>query len=297
MISLILSIIFTVFLFVCFKEFEKREINTHQAITINYITASFLAYIINYNDINIIDLISSNWIDDNNEFLTNEFYFLFSTIFLGVFFVIMFNIMAITTQRLGISIASLSSKISLIIPVLTSLLIYENTKFYFINGLGILLAMISVYFTLKKDVKLSYPITIAIILFFGAGILDTSLEFIQYNFFKSNSDNFNFIVIVFFSAFIAGFLKVIFGNHKIQLKNIYSGIILGIPNYLSIYFVLEALDQLGGITVFPVLNIGVVLISTIISFIYYKEKINFINWIGISLVCVSIFLILYKYDV
>ena len=297
MISLILSIIFTVFLFVCFKEFEKREINTHQAITINYITASFLAYIINYNDINIIDLISSNWIDDNNEFLTNEFYFLFSTIFLGVFFVIMFNIMAITTQRLGISIASLSSKISLIIPVLTSLLIYENTKFYFINGLGILLAMISVYFTLKKDVKLSYPITIAIILFFGAGILDTSLNFIQYNFFKSNSDNFNFIVIVFFSAFIAGFLKIIFGNHKIQLKNIYSGIILGIPNYLSIYFVLEALDQLGGITVFPVLNIGVVLISAIISFIYYKEKINFINWIGISLVCVSIFLILYKYDV
>ena len=157
--------------------------------------------------------------------------------------------------------------------------------------------MISVYLTLKKDVKPSYPITIAIILFFGAGILDTSLDFIQYNFLKSNSDNFNFIVIVFFSAFIAGFLKIIFGHHKIQLKNIYSGIILGIPNYLSIYFVLEALNQLGGITVFPVLNIGVVLISAIISFIYYKEKINFINWIGISLVCISIFLILYKYDV
>ena len=103
-----------------------------------------------------------------------------------------------------------------------------------------------------------------------------------------------FIVIVFFSAFIAGFLKIIFGHHKIQLKNIYSGIVLGKPNYLSIYFVLEALNQLGGITV---LNIGVVLISALISFIYYKEKINFINWIGISLVCISIFLILYKYDV
>ena len=138
MISLILSIIFTVFLFVCFKEFEKREINTHQAITINYITASFLAYIINYNDINIIDLISSNWTDDNNEYLTNEFYFLFSTIFLGIFFVIMFNIMLLQHKDLGYQY-SLSSKISLIIPVLTSLLIYENTKFYFINGLGILL--------------------------------------------------------------------------------------------------------------------------------------------------------------
>ena len=51
-------------------------------------------------------------------------------------------------------------------------------------------------------------------------------------------------------------------NHKIQLKNIYSGIILGIPNYLSIFFCIEIIRGIGGIiVVFPVLNIGVVLIS------------------------------------
>ncbi len=40
-----------------------------------------------------------------------------STIALGAFFIVMFNIMAITTQKLGISISSMASKMSLIITL------------------------------------------------------------------------------------------------------------------------------------------------------------------------------------
>ena len=92
--------------------------------------------------------------------------------------------------------------------------------------------------------------------------------------------------------FITGLVKMIFDNNKINLKSIFSGILLGIPNYFSIYFVLKSLDELGGIVVFPVLNIGVVLLSTIISFIYYKEQMSLLNWMGISMSCISIILIL-----
>ena len=68
--------------------------------------------------------------------------------------------------------------------------------------------------------------------------------------------------------------------------------ILGVPNYFSIYFVLKSLEELGGIIVFPVLNIGVVLLSSIISYVYYKEEMSLLNWSGISLSCISIILIL-----
>ena len=100
------------------------------------------------------------------------------------------------------------------------------------------------------------------------------------------------MITVFFVAFLAGLLKIIYSQQKIQLKNIMAGISLGIPNYLSIYFVLEALDQLGGIIVFPVLNIGVVLLSSILSFMIYKEYLSKLNWSGIALACISIILIL-----
>ena len=278
MIALVLTVLLTALLFLCFKEFSKRAINTHQAITFNYLTASALGLLFYSNPISINEVITADWI--------------FPTITLGVFFVIMFNVMAITTQKLGISIASMASKMSLIIPVFAALLLQENTDFSFVNGLGILLALIAVYLTFKKEEQLAQPITIAIILFFGAGILDMSLNYIQENYLKNEDDIGQFIIIVFFVAFLAGLLKIIYSQQKIQLKNIMAGIALGIPNYLSIYFVLEALNQLGGIIVFPVLNIGVVLLSSILSFMIYKEHLSKLNWSGIALACISIILIL-----
>ena len=77
MSSLILTILSTVILFLCFKEFSKRAVDTHQAITFNYLTASLLGYSCCNNPIQINEIINSDWI--------------YPTIALGVFFLIMFN--------------------------------------------------------------------------------------------------------------------------------------------------------------------------------------------------------------
>jgi len=277
MISLILTILLTVVLFICFKEFSKRNINTHQAITFNYLTASLLAFIFYEKSISFIEIINSSWI--------------FPTIALGVFFIIMFNVMAKTTQRLGISIASMASKISLIIPVIGAILLQENNISY-TNGLGILIAIIAIYLAFKKKQNSNQSIYIAIILFFGTGILDMCLDYIQHNLLENNNQSSQFIIVVFFIAFIAGLIKIILSKEKIKSRNIIAGIFLGIPNYLSIYYVLISLEKLGGVIVFPILNISVVLLSTILSFFVYKEYLNTLNWTGIILACISIILIL-----
>ena len=277
MISLILTILLTVVLFICFKEFSKRNINTHQAITFNYLTASLLAFIFYEKSISFIEIINSSWI--------------FPTIALGVFFIIMFNVMAKTTQRLGISIASMASKISLIIPVIGAILLQENNISY-TNGLGILMAIIAIYLAFKKKHNSNQSIYIAIILFFGTGILDMCLDYIQHNLLENNNQSSQFIIVVFFIAFIAGLIKIILSKEKIKSRNIIAGIFLGIPNYLSIYYVLISLEKLGGVIVFPILNISVVLLSTILSFFVYKEYLNTLNWTGIVLACISIILIL-----
>jgi len=67
-----------------------------------------------------------------------------------------------------------------------------------------------------------------------------------------------------------------------------------LPNYFSIYFVLLALENLGGVVVFPILNIGVVLFSSIISWLFYKEKMSKTNWIGVTLACISILIIMWN---
>ena len=278
MIALSLTIILTTFLFLVFKEFSKRDINTHQAITFNYLTAALIALFIGDVNYNVTNLINADW-----------FYL---TIALGVFFIVMFNIMAITTQKLGISISSMASKMSLIIPVIGAI-IFQNASIGVYKIAGIMIAIIAVYLTFKKSGSTTKP-TLAIILFFGAGILDMWLDFIRNNYLSSTVDFNFFIITVFFTAFSIGLLKVIWDGKRILRKNIVAGIVLGIPNYFSIYFVLLALENLGGIYVFPILNIGVVLFSAIISWLFYQEQMSKTNWTGIVLACLSIIIILWN---
>ena len=278
MISLTLTILFTVSLFIFFKEFEKRNIDTQQAITFNYLTASIIAILLYGNSICLSDIVNTSWI--------------YPTIALGVFFVVMFNIMAKTTQQLGISIASIASKMSLVIPVIAALLFQRNINLSIYNYIGILLALIAIFLTFKKKQKTQKSLKIAIFLFFGAGILDSFLDYIREKHLESINDFNLFIILIFFIAFFTGFVIIIIKRNKISFKNIIGGVLLGIPNYFSIYFVLLSLESLGGAVVFPVLNIGVVLISTIISYLVYKENLNKENWFGIVLACISIFLLL-----
>ena len=278
MIALSLTIILTTVLFLVFKEFSKRDINTHQAITFNYLTAALIALFIGDVNYNVTNLVNTDWFH--------------SAIALGSFFIVMFNIMAITTQRLGISISSMASKMSLIIPVIGAI-IFQNASIGIYKIAGIMIAIVAVYLTIKKSGSTAKP-TLAIILFFGAGILDMWLDFIRNNYLSSNIDFNLFIVTVFFTAFGMGLLKVIWEGKRILRKNIVAGIVLGVPNYFSIYFVLLALENLGGIYVFPILNIGVVLLSAIISWLFYQEQMSKTNWMGIGLACLSIVIILWN---
>mgnify|MGYP001487240112 FL=1 len=180
---------------------------------------------------------------------------------------------------------------SLIIPVLLTFLLQKNFNTSLFKIIGIFIGLLSVYFIFKKDEKIKKPISISVLLFFGSGIVDASIDYIR-SYLLLIDEYILFIATIFFTAFIIGLLQIIYHKHSIKIKNILAGIVLGIPNYFSIYFVLKALENLGAITVFSSLNIGVVLISSILSALYYKEDISKINWFGILLACTSILLIL-----
>lgn len=75
-----------------------------------------------------------------------------------------------------------------------------------------------------------------------------------------------------------------------------SGVILGIPNYFSIYFLLLAIKSfsLKSAFVFGINNIGIVLLSTLLSVIIFQEKLSSINKFGVLVSVLSIILIAYS---
>lgn len=278
MIDLSLSIVFTICLFLFFKEFDRRNIDNLQAITFNYLSAGLLSLVLGHSGYTYENVILSNW------FLP--------TFFLGIFFIVMFNVMALTTQRLGVTVGSLASKMSLIIPVIVALL-FQGDNWTLLKILGICIALLSVYLTVKKEEKQSGPIYLAIILFLGAGVLDSILSHIQYLYLDNPQSKDYFTTTVFLVAFSVGAILLLLKKQKPTLKNIVAGISLGIPNYFSIFFVLRSLESMESSIVFPILNIGIVILSALIGWGYYKEHLSKLNWLGVILAISSIYILIY----
>lgn len=283
MLNLLLAILFSSFLYLIFKLFVKHNINTLQAIIFNYIVAFFVGYLINPVNFSVSKSLCAPW--------------LLGSIFLGFMFICVFNILAKTTQINGISVASVSSKMSMIIPILFGIIVFnENLGIYKLTG--IIIALLAVYFTSKKEsgeIKVS-NFTLPILLFFGAGIIDTSMNYIQHHFIKEDETNiftsFTFIF-AFFFGILFFILKCIKQENKINSKSILAGLILGIPNYFSMFYLIKALQNknLESATIFTLINIGVILLTTIYSLFIFKEKLKKQNFIGILLAIAAVFLV------
>ncbi len=280
---IVLSVLFNTVLLVIFKFFNKYDIDVFTALVANYITAFLVGFSLNYHSISIEETISKPWI--------------FGSFLLGFLFISVFYITAITSQRNGLSVASVSSKMSVIIPIIFGVILYQD-KMGLFKIIGIILALFAVYLTTKKNKAEENKGTLLfpILLFFGAGCIDTSIKLFQNNYVAA-TDISLFSTFTFLMAFTAGIIIIItrffFNPVKIIGKNILAGIILGIPNYFSLYYMVKMLDSkvLESSTIFTIHNVSIVIISTLLGVFFYNESINKRNILGILIAIIAIVLV------
>lgn len=285
MTALLLSILSSTLIFVVFKLFDRFKINTLHAIVVNYIVAFNCGLFFYNGDVTLSQVPQQPW-------------FLY-TLGLGALFIIIFNLMAITTQRSGLSVVSVATKMSVVIPVVFGLVYYKESL-GILKILGIILALIAVYLASIKTTKgitiqkknLIYPLLV----FLGSGFIDTSITYLEDTMIAEDEVAL-FSAIIFSAAAIIGIsilvVQAIKGKFTFEFKNIIGGIFLGLPNYFSVYFIVQALrsDILESSGIFTVNNVAIVMLSTLLGITFFNEKLLRKNWIGIILAVISIFLV------
>lgn len=284
MLDLALSVLCSSLIFVIFKLFDVFKIQTLYAIITNYIVACVTGLILYTEEVDVVKVYHSNWF--------------WGTLALGMLFILVFNIMAKTSQKVGVSVASVATKMSLVIPVVIGIVLYKESL-SILKIVGILLALAAVYFASIKESAISISkkkLMLPILVFLGSGIIDASINYFRET--KLTSTEFPlFSSTVFAAAATTGLLfillKAIKEPLKFNLKNILGGIALGIPNYFSIFFLLRALqnEELNSASVFTINNVAIVMFSTLLGIVLFKEKLNAKNWGGIALAVISILLV------
>jgi len=288
MLYLLFSILCSTIIFIVFKAFSRFGINNVYAIVANYIVAASMGFIFGDFPSSIHNVLAYDWI--------------FAAFFIGFLFFALFQIMALTAQRLGVSRVSVPVKMSVVLPVLAGVWLNQE-KLNAASIVGIILALLAVYLgTRKKEIvpvkKSLWVLLLPAVLFFGNGSIDVLLKYAQSNW-LAQSEMALFSSVLFASAFIWGIL--FFAKEWISIKkgptikDVLGGVALGIPNFGSIYFLLEALDKSGlqSASVYPINNVAIVGLSAVSGLVIFKEHLSKVNVIGLICGVISILLIAY----
>lgn len=290
MIYLTLSILSSAIIYVIFKYLDRYKITTFNVIIINYITAAILGILLTQTQTNIFYLYKDAW-------------FPYSVI-IGVLFIMMFVIIAKSSQVVGIAVTTISNKMSVIIPIAVSIVIDPLDVLTDYKAVGIVLAIIAVLLSVYRKRKVEFDprnIYLPIILFLGMGLVDSFVKYAQ-QYYVADDILPVFTVIIFAMAAVAGLVTKILRKTSfrelVNKKILLWGIGLGISNYGSLYFLIKALNHknilgetMDGSIVFGINNLGVIALSVIIGLIVFKEKYLKINWVGIILSFFAIYIL------
>jgi drug/metabolite transporter (DMT)-like permease len=157
--------------------------------------------------------------------------------------------------RNGQSIAVGTMRISLIIPTLLSIFIFNETL-VFIKYLAILLIIVAF-------MRLSFMghirhIPLALLLFGVTGITDSFMKL--YDEFGRDDPGL-YLSILFTAALCLTIILIIIKQRRVNIQSILLGFILGIPNQLTTKFFMRSLTQVSATVAYPLLASGVVLFA------------------------------------
>lgn len=285
MLNLLFSVLSSGVIFALFKLAEIKKVDNVRIIIINYLTASVLGFSLNRIDTSLANTFQSNWF--------------FLAMIIGVMFIGMFFLIGYSSQKAGISVTTVSTKMSVVVPILFSILYDPLDKISFIKALGIGLALVALFLSVykKRTEKLEMKfVFLPVILFVGMGLVDSFVKFAQQDYLDDHNLPM-FTAFTFAGALFTGLLVLLVLRYP--LKNFLSikawviGILLGAANFGSMYFLVRALEfgNFPSSAVFGINNIGIVGVSVFLALLFFKERLKTINWIGIFLAVIAIWIL------
>ncbi|MER2996300.1 hypothetical protein [Pontibacter populi] len=296
MVYLLLSIIASTSLVFIFKLFQRFEVHTFQAIVVNYLTCVLVGFLFSGGSgVVQANIFQQSWV---------IYALVLGTIFIGTFYLI-----ALTTHKVGVTAAAVATKISLVIPVLFSLLVLKNSlkDYTFLNYAGMVAALVAIVLSsirprnneTEEPTSPLLALLLPFIIFLNSGIADSLINYTNQYHLQQNEAS-QFTMVTFTGSAIVGLVVLLYmliaGKTTFYSKSIAAGILLGIPNYFSIYFLIEALSAFGndGAFLYPVNNIGIILAGALGAVLFFGEKLTKVNLVGLAMAVLALVLISYQ---
>lgn len=209
---------------------------------------------------------------------------------LGILLPTVFVIMGRAVQTAGIVRADAAQRLSLFLPVLAAFVLFgESLAFNKAWGLG--LAFAALICVLYKPQAASVQAAghawkWLLGVWLGYGSIDILLKQLS----RSNGTGTN-LLLIFILAGVLMWAYVLLKRVRFTGRDIGGGLLLGSLNFLNIWTYIQAHKAMSEspTLVFAGMNMGVIVLGTLIGAAGFRERVSKINWLGIVLALAAIY--------
>ncbi len=282
MIFLFTSILCSVAVSVLLKISRSKNIDIEQAVAVNYIVAVALCMFVLQPNLNAWKAYLPTW-------------WLFAA--LGVLLPAVFVVMGRAVQQAGIVKSDAAQRLSLFLPIAASFLIFGE-KLSQGRLIGIVLAFVALFCLLwkgegggKKGGGFAGNALLLLGVWAGYGVIDILFKQVA----KSGTAFSGNLLIAFCLAGILMFGYLFYKGSKWTAAGILGGLVLGGLNFANIWSYVRAHQAMSEnpTLVFAGMNIGVIVLGTLVGALVFKEKISQINAAGIAVALCAIACLFY----
>lgn len=278
MLFLILSVICSVTVGVLFKVARKYPVNIPQIIAWNYVVAFGFCYFFFNPDIKLIE--------------NNAPWGIY--ISLGILLPSVFLFLAASIKHMGIVKTDVAQRLSLFISLLAAAVLFKE-EFTLFKIMALLIGFLALLLILSKKTgnsknKWIFPTVV----FFGFGVIDILFKQIAL---YTNLEYTTSLFVVFGIALLVMISFVVyqfnFRKTVLNTKSSLFGVMVGVFNFSNILFYLKAHQEFAHnpSTVFAGMNLGVIVLGSLVGILVFKERQTKTNFLGLFLALLSIILI------
>ncbi len=212
--------------------------------------------------------------------------------FNGLFYMLALILGQYSIARNGVILSSVFSKMGvLVIPLLVSILFFKEvpTSFQFV---GFILALASIFVlnyqkgksSLQKKLKWSL---FALLVAEGcAGIMAKVFREIG-----NNVLEYNFLLYTFLTAFFFCVILILIKKEWIGKKEIFYGVMIGLPNFLASRFVLLALKTVPAVVVYPAKSVATIAVISLAGVFIFKERLSRQQSMAMGVIIIALILL------
>jgi drug/metabolite transporter (DMT)-like permease len=287
MIFLILSIFANAAIYPIFKLFDQKGIQLFPAIVFNYMTALTCGILVIPEPALAFES-AIQWP-----------IWAVGGIALGTVFISIFYVMGISSQKVGVGVTTIASKMSLALAVLLFAW-FDPSQFPTpLKLAAIAMALVGVILSSLKTEQGHFSmrhVVFPLLILIGSTVIDFGVAYFQA--FTTNENELSlYSCLSFGTAGLIGTLLLIVqlwrGRIRVHTRDVAAGIGLGIVNYGSIYFLVKAYNAqlFSASTTLPINNLAVVMLGAGIAYFVFKERFSRKNILGLGCCLIALILL------